>query len=169
MKYLPFVCLFVLDGMYFSTLLPPRFMQWSASIRGEAQELRGSDLGKLGSGNAFEGTQTHAALRTAAPYNLARVTVYFPGEDSWTSRRQSASGIRLTSGHAAVNPAEISYGSRIIIAGWGTFTAVDTGTAVKSRKASGGKLPVIDIFCSSKQEAERLCKSRPMIASYCVR
>jgi 3D (Asp-Asp-Asp) domain-containing protein len=108
-------------------------------------------------------------MRSLEPVFTARITTYYPGEDSWTSRRQSSTGIRLTSSHCAVDPAVIPYGSRITIAGWGTFVAVDTGTAVKSRKASGGKLPVIDIFCSSKQEAERLCKSRPMVAEYQIK
>jgi 3D (Asp-Asp-Asp) domain-containing protein len=152
MKYLPFICLFILDAIYFSTLIPPKnTLQPGQSLRARPDD-----------------TQAPSRRETPGCNSLARVTTYDPTEDSYTRNRQSSTGVRLSSGHCAVDPAIIPYGSKIHIEGWGTFTAVDTGTAVKSRKASGGKLPVIDIFCQSKQEAERLCKSRPLIARYAV-
>jgi hypothetical protein len=37
----------------------------------------------------------------------------------------------------------------------------DTGSAVKSRKASGGKHPIIDIYTGDHEEAWRLASQTP--------
>jgi 3D (Asp-Asp-Asp) domain-containing protein len=83
-----------------------------------------------------------------------RITGYWPGEDEWSSRFQSSTGTRLRAGrHCAVDPDIIPLWSKIrILNGKREWVAVDTGTAVKSKKASGGKLPVIDVFAASEKQ-----------------
>jgi 3D (Asp-Asp-Asp) domain-containing protein len=66
---------------------------------------------------------------------LARVTAYWPGEDYYTNRRLSATGVRLRDGFCAVDSSIIPYGSVVTIPGLGDYLAMDTGTAVISRKA----------------------------------
>jgi 3D (Asp-Asp-Asp) domain-containing protein len=83
-----------------------------------------------------------------------RITGYWPGEDEWSSRYQSSTGTRLRAGrHCAVDPDIIPLGRKIRIVGTNMeWKAVDTGTAVKSKKASGGKLPVVDVFTASEKQ-----------------
>jgi len=83
-----------------------------------------------------------------------RITGYWPGEDEWSSRFQSSTGTRLRAGrHCAVDPDIIPLWSKIKILNCKReWVAVDTGTAVKSKKASGGKLPVIDVFAASEAQ-----------------
>ena len=95
---------------------------------------------------------------------LARVTVYWAsggsGADSWTRKHMTASGSRLRAGHCAVDPRCIPYGSRVRLPD-GTLHAVDTGSAVRSRRAArrGGRSAaernaiVIDRFFESKAQA----------------
>ena len=70
---------------------------------------------------------------------LARVTVYWAsggsGSDSWTRKHVAASGAHLRAGHCAVDPRRIPYGSRVILPD-GELVAVDTGSAVRSRRAA---------------------------------
>jgi 3D (Asp-Asp-Asp) domain-containing protein len=83
-----------------------------------------------------------------------RITGYWPGEDEWSSRFQSSTGTRLRAGrHCAVDPDIIPLWSKIkIMNGKREWVAVDTGTAVKSKKASGGALPVVDVFAASEAQ-----------------
>lgn len=83
-----------------------------------------------------------------------RITGYWPGEDEWSSRYQSSTGTRLRAGrHCAVDPDIIPLWSKIrVMGGKREWVAVDTGTAVKSKKASGGKLPVVDVFAASEKQ-----------------
>ena len=83
-----------------------------------------------------------------------RITGYWPGEDEWSSRYQSSTGTRLRAGHhCAVDPDIIPLWSKIrVMGGKREWMAVDTGTAVKSKKASGGKLPVVDVFAASEKQ-----------------
>jgi hypothetical protein len=95
---------------------------------------------------------------------LARVTVYWAGggggSDRWTRRHVCSTGARLREGHCAVDPRRIPYGSKITFPD-GTLLAVDTGSAVRSRKAARrlGRNPqerdaiVIDRFFETKQRA----------------
>lgn len=106
-----------------------------------------------------------------APSSLAagraRVTVYNNHEDQYgsesarknplTGKRQSQEGVTI-----AVDPKVIPYGSRVKIPALaeltpnkdGVFIAHDTGGAVKSRKASGGKEPVIDVYVAGQNRAD---------------
>ncbi len=95
---------------------------------------------------------------------LARVTVYWAsggkGSDHWTRRHICSTGARLQAGHCAVDPRRIPYGSKVTLPD-GTLLAVDTGSAVRSRKAarlSGRNANersaiVIDRFFETKQQA----------------
>ena len=95
---------------------------------------------------------------------LARVTVYWAsggkGSDPWTRRHICSTGARLRAGHCAVDPRRIPYGSRVTFPD-GTLVAVDTGGAVRSRKAaralgrtaSERNAIVIDRFFETKQQA----------------
>src|SRR3982751_5232294 len=70
---------------------------------------------------------------------LARVTVYWAnggrGSDGDTRQHRCSTGIRLRSGHCAVDPHQIPYGSKVLFSD-AVLTAVDTGHAVVTRKAA---------------------------------
>ena len=95
---------------------------------------------------------------------LARITVYWAsgggGSDRWSRRHICATGVRLAAGHCAVDPRHIPYGSKVILPD-ATLLAVDTGSAVVSRKAArrAGRTAmergalVIDRFFETKQQA----------------
>lgn len=102
----------------------------------------------------------------------ARLTVYWAkgsGTDSDTARKKSSSGTRLREGvSVAVDPRLIPFYKRLYIPNLGIRVAHDTGTAVKLKKASGGKLPVIDIFFEKKQDALRFAYNNPKIVTVSV-
>ena len=95
---------------------------------------------------------------------LARVTVYWAsggrGSDRWTRCHICSTGVRLAAGHCAVDPRRIPYGSRVTLPD-ATLLAVDTGSAVISRKAArrAGRTAmersalVVDRFFETKQQA----------------
>ena len=70
---------------------------------------------------------------------LARVTVYWAsgggGSDAGTRGHQCSTGERLRTGHCAVDPKRIPYGSKVIFPD-ATCVAVDTGRDVINRKAA---------------------------------
>lgn len=88
---------------------------------------------------------------------LARITVYWKGE---SYERASWNGVRLRTGHCAVDPNKIPYGSKVIFPD-AACVAVDTGTDVVNRKAArlSGRNPsqrnalVIDRYFETRQEA----------------
>jgi 3D (Asp-Asp-Asp) domain-containing protein len=103
---------------------------------------------------------------------LARITVYWAsgggGSDRWTRRHICSSGARLQAGHCAVDPRRIPYGSRVTLPD-GPLLAVDTGSAVVSRKAArrSGRTAlersalVIDRFFETKQQALNWANKNP--------
>ena len=103
------------------------------------------------------------SLASAAPAReeavLARVTSYWANEGA--SGLYASTGRRLRSGHCAVDPTRIPYGSSVVFPDR-ACTAVDTGSAVISRKAarSSGRTVtqrnaiVIDRFFETKREAD---------------
>jgi len=103
---------------------------------------------------------------------LARVTAYWPGEDYYTNHRLSATGVRLRDGYCAVDSSIIPYGSVVQIPGVGRYVAVDTGTAVISRKAAkeSGHNPqersalVIDLYFASRKAGELFSREGPKFA-----
>lgn len=104
---------------------------------------------------------------------LARVTVYWArggrGADHYSRQHKSATGTRLRTGHCAVDPRKIPYGSRVMMPDGTTLAAVDTGSAVRNRKAArraGRNLNernaiVIDKFFETKQQALAWANANP--------
>ena len=88
---------------------------------------------------------------------LARVTSYWASEGS----KFASTGGRLRPGHCAVDPKRIPYGSKVVFPD-AVCTAVDTGSAVVSRKAarlcgrtaSQLKAIVVDRYFETKREAD---------------
>jgi 3D (Asp-Asp-Asp) domain-containing protein len=104
---------------------------------------------------------------------LARITVYWArgggGADRYTRKHKSATGTRLQQGHCAVDPKKIPYGSHVVFPDGSSLSAVDTGSAVRTRKAARGlgRTPdernaiVIDKFFETKQQALAWANSNP--------
>src|SRR5229473_3268575 len=104
---------------------------------------------------------------------LARVTVYWAqgghGADQYTRLHKSATGLRLRQGHCAVYPRRIPYGSRVVLPDGTALSAVDTGSAVRNRKAArrSGRTNyernaiVIDKFFETKGKALAWANSNP--------
>jgi 3D (Asp-Asp-Asp) domain-containing protein len=101
-----------------------------------------------------------------------RLTVYWArggGSDRDSMRMRSSTGYTLKQGDSiAVDPKIIPYDTEVIIPNVGLVKAVDTGTAVKDRVASGGKLPVIDVFFTNKSDAIRFACNNPKIVKVAV-
>ena len=105
---------------------------------------------------------------------VARVTVYWAsggrGSDRYTRQHKCATGTRLRTGHCAVDPKHIPFGSRVVLPDGTSLAAVDTGTAVKNRKAarkSGRTVSernalVIDRFFETKKQALSWAKRNPL-------
>jgi 3D (Asp-Asp-Asp) domain-containing protein len=103
---------------------------------------------------------------------LARVTVYWAsggaGSDACTREHKCSTGARLRSGHCAVDPKKIPYGSKVVFPDV-TCVAVDTGRDVINRKAARrcGQTTaqrnalVIDRFFETKGQALRWAKANP--------
>jgi hypothetical protein len=104
---------------------------------------------------------------------LARVTVYWArgghGTDRYSQQHKSATGQRLQQGHCAVDPRRIPYGSKVVLPDGTSLHAVDTGTAVRNRKAarkSGHTVNernaiVIDKFFETRSQALIWASSNP--------
>jgi 3D (Asp-Asp-Asp) domain-containing protein len=104
---------------------------------------------------------------------LARVTVYWAhggrGADHYSRQHKSSTGTRLHVGHCAVDPKKIPYGSRVVLPDGTALSAVDTGGAVRTRKAArrAGRSSnernaiVIDKFFETKQQALAWANSNP--------
>lgn len=101
-----------------------------------------------------------------------RLTVYWArggGTDSDSRRMRSSTGYTLKQGDSiAVDPRIIPYEKEVIIPNVGLVKAVDTGTAVKEKTASGGKLPVVDVFFVNKKDAEQFANNNPKIVKIAV-
>ena len=108
---------------------------------------------------------------------LARVTVYWAnggrGADRYTRQHKSATGLRLQKGHCAVDPKKIPYGSRVVLPDGTALSAVDTGSAVRNRKAArrSGRTSyernaiVIDKFFETKRQALAWANANPPFVS----
>jgi len=101
-----------------------------------------------------------------------RLTVYWArggGTDSDSRRLRSSTGYTLKQGESiAVDPRIIPYEKEVIIPNVGLVKAVDTGSAVKARTASSGKLPVVDVFFVNKKDAENFANNNPKIVKIAV-
>jgi 3D (Asp-Asp-Asp) domain-containing protein len=120
-------------------------------------------LGVIGTANGFTGDNSF----------LARVTVYWArgghGADRYTRQHKSATGLHLQQGHCAVDPKKIPYGSRVVLPDGSALSAVDTGSAVRNRKAARRlgrtiherNAVVIDKFFETKRQALAWANSNP--------
>lgn len=108
------------------------------------------------------------------------VTFYRPDEGRW-GWLKSTGGKLTPLRSSAIDPKLIPYGSKIYLPSFSELIAEDTGSAVKSKKASklrAAKLlaenkiskddyivlkdsPVVDICVSDKKEFDKLCKTTP--------
>jgi 3D (Asp-Asp-Asp) domain-containing protein len=89
--------------------------------------------------------------------------------DRDSARKKSSTGYTLKQGESiAVDPRIIPYTKEVIIPNVGLVKAVDTGTAVKEKKASNGKLPVIDIFFENKKDAMSFAYNNPKVVKVAV-
>lgn len=101
-----------------------------------------------------------------------RLTVYWArggGTDSDSRKCRSSTGYTLKQGDSiAVDPRIIPYEKEVIIPNVGLVRAVDTGTDVVGKKASGGKMPVIDVFFVNKRDAEHFANNYPKVVKVAV-
>jgi 3D (Asp-Asp-Asp) domain-containing protein len=100
---------------------------------------------------------------------LARVTVYWASGAAGSNHSQST-GRRLQTGDCSVDTRHIPYGSRLLFPDGTTSAAVDTGPAVRNRKAAriSGRTVyernavVIDRFFETKREALSWASRNPL-------
>ena len=101
-----------------------------------------------------------------------RLTVYWAkgGDTDYnSSKKRSSTGYTLKQGESiAVDPRIIPYTREVIIPNVGIVKAVDTGSAVKAKSASNGKLPVIDVFFEHKKDAITFANRYPKIVKVAV-
>jgi 3D (Asp-Asp-Asp) domain-containing protein len=96
---------------------------------------------------------------------LARITVYWPAS---ANDRACSNGMKLQSGHCAVDPKKIPFGSKVLFPD-ATCVAVDSGPAVVNRTAAriSGKTAlqraalVIDRFFETKKQALAWAAAHP--------
>jgi 3D (Asp-Asp-Asp) domain-containing protein len=123
-------------------------------------------------GIKYNGTFIPKTDRSDYRVLTVRLTVYWArgsGTDSDSRRMRSSTGYTLKQGDSiAVDPKIIPYESDVIIPNVGLVKAVDTGSAVRGKVASGGKLPVIDVFFLNKTDAERFANNNPKIVKVAV-
>lgn len=115
-----------------------------------------------------------ATTTVAEQVKLARVTVYWAsggkGSDRYTRLHKCATGQRLHEGHCAVDPNHIPYGSKVVLPDGSVLAAVDTGSAVRNRKAarkigrtaSERSAIVIDRFFETKRQALAWAQTHPL-------
>lgn len=110
---------------------------------------------------------------------LVCVTFYRPDEDG--GYRKSTGGFLTDGKSVAVDPTIIPYGSKVYLPGFNEKIAEDTGSAVKSKKASKLRAlkllksntithseyevlkntPVVDVFVANRKEYDRLVRTTP--------
>lgn len=101
-----------------------------------------------------------------------RLTVYWAkggDTDYYSSKKKSSTGYTLKQGESiAVDPRIIPYKREVLIPNVGLVKAVDTGSAVITKKASNGKLPVIDVFFEHKKDAMLFANRYPKVVKVAV-
>lgn len=101
-----------------------------------------------------------------------RLTVYWAkggDTDYYSSKKRSSTGYILKQGESiAVDPKIIPYRKEVIIPNVGLVKAVDTGSAVRAKTASNGRLPVIDVFFEHKKDAILFANKYPKIVKVAI-
>lgn len=98
----------------------------------------------------------------------ARIT-YYANDPKWGNRVAWSQQGRAVKGETVAAPSRWKFGTHISIpllkgkVGDGNFVVHDRGPAVERATASGGKLPVIDVYVASHAEVNRLKKSMPQV------
>jgi 3D (Asp-Asp-Asp) domain-containing protein len=139
---------------------------WAAS----AQAL---DFGHKPAWVASATQKINRNARKASSTLLARVTVFWAkggATDRMSRAHRAATGARLRRGVCAVDPRRIPYGSKVMLPDRTGLTAIDTGSAVKSRKAArlSGRTPqeraavVVDQFFETRIEALAWANAHPL-------
>lgn len=91
-----------------------------------------------------------------------RLTFYSGKDDRWGSRvAWNKAGYAKRGRTVAADPTIFPYGTWIAVPGFGRLRVEDTGSAVKTKKASGGNEPVIDVYVGDAGEVIRIAKAAP--------
>ncbi|MDD2709997.1 MAG: 3D domain-containing protein [Verrucomicrobiae bacterium] len=91
-----------------------------------------------------------------------RLTFYSPNDDGWGNQVAWPEVENATEGRtAAADPVILPFGTWIDVPGFGKRRIEDTGTAVKSRKASQGREPVVDLYVEDQEKMRHLSIETP--------
>lgn len=95
-----------------------------------------------------------------------RLTVYWKAEDGWTRRGFTSTGEPLVSYKTiAADPRDFPYYTKVEIPEFGVKgTVVDTGKALKTRKAArqmGRDVPVLDLYVEKRKDALDFIEGKP--------
>jgi 3D (Asp-Asp-Asp) domain-containing protein len=120
--------------------------------------------------NSKQQPPNHAATKDNKV--LARITYYRACEDHYSSQGLTSTGESLKTGVCAVDPHLIPFHSDVHIEGFGTYKALDSGSAVVSRKAAREAARtkaehnalVVDIYCRNAHEQASMEASHPLFA-----
>ncbi len=113
------------------------------------------------------------ALPQEKPKQQVRLTVYWKSEDGWTRRGFTSTGEPLVSYKTiAADPKDFPYYTKISIPEIGVSgTVVDTGSALKTRKAAkkmGRDVPVLDLYIEKQKDALDFIKGKPYFVDVIV-
>lgn len=99
---------------------------------------------------------------------LARITYYCASEDGKWKNKVSDQRVKYARyGTTVAACPSVPFGTKVVIPKLrgiiddGQFVVQDRGSAVTSKKASGGKLPVIDVYVRSREEMRSLARKLP--------
>lgn len=116
---------------------------------------------------AFSSGSASVAQKGLTPRKMrVRLTFYSGQDDQWGSKVAWRAVPKAERGRTvAADPSILPYGTWLHIPGFGKMRVEDTGTAVKARTASGGQVPVIDVYVGSESEVSRLSNATPEYVS----
>jgi 3D (Asp-Asp-Asp) domain-containing protein len=110
--------------------------------------------------------------QTSNKKGMARVTFYNKHEDKYGNKIASSNTRRARRGRTIAAEKSFPFGTVIQIPwlakilGSSRYVVEDRGSAINSRRASGGKTPVFDIYTDSKKETNRLAAIVPPYLPY---
>lgn len=142
------------------------------SLPPKEEKIAAKDLQVRTNGIAYKDSFIPKTNNSGFKVMTVRLTVYWAkggDTDGYSAKMKSSTGYTLKQGESiAVDPKIIPYRKEVLIPNIGLVKAVDTGTAVRQKKASGGKLPVIDVFFLHKKDAIKFANSNPKIVKVAV-
>lgn len=108
------------------------------------------------------GEEDRQEARCVVKTMRVRLTFYSGKDDRWGSRVAWDQAGRARRGRTvAADPTILPYGTWIAVPGFGKLRVEDTGSAVKTKKASGGREPVIDVYVGDAMEVARIARATP--------